>query len=194
MSRIGIMGGTFDPIHMGHLIVAQEVLHQCQLDQMLVMPSGEPPHKQYVDMASAEDRAEMVRLAIADHPKLVLSRFELQRPGKSYTVNTLRDLRKELNTQVALFLVIGADNAVDMRSWCNPEGVLEMAQVVVVARPGFDAGRVDGALKQKMTFVQTPLLEISSTEIRRRIKKNLSIRYWVPDAVGHYISTHNLYH
>lgn len=191
--RIGVFGGTFDPIHLGHLIVGQEILTRCGLDELLFMPSGEPPHKRYSEMASAEDRAEMVRLAVAGHPQFDLSRFELQRPGKSYTVHTLRDFRKTLSTQAQVFLVIGADNAVDMQSWCDPEGVLDLAQVVVATRPGFDLSGVDPVLRRQMQFVDVPLLDISSTEIRRRVRTGASVRFWVPDAVAHYIETHGLY-
>lgn len=191
--RIGILGGTFDPVHLGHLIVGQEVLTRCALDEMLLMPSGEPPHKAYPEMASAPDRAEMVRLALADHPVMTLSRFEVERPGKSYTVHTLRTLREYFGAQVALFLVIGADNAVEMRSWCNPEGVLDLAQVVVASRPGFDVGRIDPVLRKQMQFVETPLLEIASTQIRRRVQQGAPIRFWVPDAVAQYIDRRGLY-
>ncbi len=190
--RIGILGGTFDPIHIGHLIVGQEVLHRCRLDHLLFMPSGEPPHKQYSEMASPAARAEMVRLAVDGHSQFVLSTFELQRPGKSYTVKTLSDFRKD-HAQATLFWVVGADNAIDMKSWCNPEGVLDLAQVVVVSRPGFDVTCVDPLFRQKMIFIETPLLEISATEIRRRVRQGASIRYWVPNAVAQYIASCGLY-
>ncbi|MFT5366828.1 MAG: nicotinate-nucleotide adenylyltransferase [Candidatus Latescibacterota bacterium] len=191
--RVGIFGGTFDPIHMGHLLVGQEVFLQCQLDHMVFMPSGIPPHKQYEGLASSQDRAEMVRLALQGSEKFEVSFFELERSGKSYTVETLHALRKELGPGVDLFLIIGADNAVDMRSWYNPEAVLDLAQVLVAERPGFDRNRIDPVLKAKMQFVKTPLLEISSTEIRKRVQIGSPIRYWVPDAVAEYVFAHNLY-
>jgi nicotinate-nucleotide adenylyltransferase len=191
--RVGIYGGTFDPIHMGHLLVGQEVFLQCQLDHLIFMPSGIPPHKQYSGMATAQDRAEMVRLALDDHDKFSVSLFELERAGKSYTVDTLRTLRNEMGNGVSLFLIIGADNAVDMRSWHNPEGVLDLAQVLVAERPHFDREGIDPILKAKMQFVKTPLLEISSTVIRERVRMGWPIRYWVPNAVIEYIETHNLY-
>lgn len=191
--RVGIYGGTFDPIHIGHLLVGQEVFLQCELDHLLFMPSGVPPHKQYTGMASAQDRAEMVRLALKDHDHFAVSLYELERGGKSYTVDTLQGLKEELSPGAELFLIIGADNAVDMRSWYHPEAVLDMAQVLVAERPGFERDRIDPVLKEKMQFVQTPLLEISSTAIRRRVQLQQPIRYWVPDAVAHYIFSHNLY-
>lgn len=191
--RVGIYGGTFDPIHFGHLLIGQEVFLQSGLDHLIFMPSGIPPHKAYEGMATAQDRAEMVRLALNDHPEFTLSLFELNRPQKSYTVDTLRDLRLELGDGCDLFLIIGADNAVDMRSWFDPEGVLDLAHVLVADRPGFDRNRIDPALKPKMSFVETPLLEISSTVIRRRVKTGLPIQFWVPDAVCDYIDAHQLY-
>jgi len=191
--RVGIYGGTFDPIHMGHLLVGQEVFLQCQLDHLVFMPSGIPPHKQYSGMASAQDRAEMVRLALDGRDKFSVSLFELERAGKSYTVDTLCTLRKDMGDEGALFLIIGADNAVDMRSWHNPEGVLDLAQVLVAERPGFDRTDIDPDLKAKMQFVKTPLLEISSTVIRERVKMGWPIHYWVPNAVVEYIASHHLY-
>ena len=191
--RVGIYGGTFDPIHMGHLLVGQEVFLQCQLDHLIFMPSGIPPHKQYKGMASAHDRAEMVRLALDGQDQFSLSLFELERSGKSYTVDTLQALRKDMGENSVLFLIIGADNAVDMRSWHNPEGVLDLAQVLVAERPGFDRSHIDPILKTKMQFVKTPLLEISSTMIRERVQMGWPIQYWVPSAVVEYIEAHHLY-
>jgi nicotinate-nucleotide adenylyltransferase len=191
--RIGILGGTFDPIHLGHLIVAQEILLQGRLDQMLFMPSGDPPHKQYSQMASAQARVEMVGLAVGHSPLFDLLRFELDRPGKSYTVETLRHLQAQWGDAVELFLVIGADNAVDMPTWFDPEGVLALAQVLVAERPGFDRSLVDPALEEKMQFLETPLLEISSTDIRRRVRESRPIEFLVPDAVIRYIEEKGLY-
>jgi nicotinate-nucleotide adenylyltransferase len=191
--RLGIFGGTFDPIHLGHLLVGQEVFLQCQLDHLVFMPSGMPPHKQYPGMASAQDRAEMVRLALKGHDHFALSLFELERAGKSYTAETLETMGNEWGEGVDLFLIIGADNAVDMRSWHKPEAVLDLAQVLVAERPGFDRDGIDPILRARMRFVKTPLLEISSTAIRRRVKADEPITYWVPDGVAEYILAHNLY-
>ncbi len=191
--RIGIFGGTFDPIHTGHLILGQEVLHRLELSQMLFVPSAEPPHKQYAQMASADARAQMVALAIADHPLFELSRIELERSGTSYTVETLRRLRQRLGDGVDLYLVIGADNAVEMPTWCDPEGVLELAQVVVVDRPEHDRGRIDPGLARQMNFLDTPLLDISSTDIRARVNAGRPIRYLAPEPVVRFIETHGLY-
>ena len=189
--RVGILGGTFDPIHIGHLIIGQEIMLQCALDRVVFMPSGEPPLKR--SMASAEDRARMVSLAVRDYPEFELSRFELSRPGKSYTIDTLRHLRRDMGEDTEIFLIIGADNAVEMGDWFDPEGVLDLAHVLVAERPGFERARVDPVFKSKMRFVETPLLDISSTAIRERVRTKRPISFFVPDAVADYIRTQGLY-
>jgi nicotinate-nucleotide adenylyltransferase len=191
--RIGILGGTFDPVHIGHLIVGQEVQTRCNLDRVLFVPAAEPPHKNRNDLASAEDRTEMVRLAILDNPAFELSRIEVDRKGISYTVETLRLFREQFGSETSLFLIIGADNALEMSTWCDPSGVLDLAQVTVVARPEFDRQSIGSALAEKMTFLETPLLDISATEIRRRVKVGHPISYLVPERVVTYIQERGLY-
>lgn len=189
--RVGIFGGTFDPIHIGHLIIGQEIMLQCALDRVVFMPAREPPLKR--TMASAEDRAMMVSLAVRDYPGFELSRFELSRPGKSYTIDTLRHLRRNMSENSKIFLIIGADNAVEMGDWFDPEGVLDLAHVLVAERPGFERARVDPAFQSRMQFVETPLLDISSTAIRERVRTRKPISFFVPDAVADYIRTRGLY-
>ena len=189
--RVGILGGTFDPIHIGHLIIGQEIMVQCALDRVVFMPAREPPLKR--TMASAEDRAMMVSLAVRDYPGFELSRFELSRPGKSYTIDTLRHLRRNMSENPKIFLIIGADNAVEMGDWFDPEGVLDLAHVLVAERPGFERARVDPAFQSRMQFVETPLLDISSTAIRERVRTRKPISFLVPDAVADYIRTRGLY-
>lgn len=189
--RVGIFGGTFDPIHIGHLIIGQEIMLQCALDRVVFMPSGDPPLKH--TMTSAEDRAMMVSLAVRDYPGFELSRFELSRPGKSYTIDTLRHLSRNMSENPKIFLIIGADNAVEMGDWFDPEGVLDLAHVLVAERPGFERARVDPAFQSRMQFVETPLLDISSTAIRARVRTRKPISFLVPDAVADYIRTQGLY-
>ncbi len=189
--RVGIFGGTFDPIHIGHLIIGQEIMLQCALDRVVFMPSGDPPLKH--TMTSAEDRAMMVSLAVRDYPGFELSRFELSRPGKSYTIDTLRHLRRNMSKNPKIFLIIGADNAVEMGDWFDPEGVLDLAHVLVAERPGFERARVDPAFQSRMQFVETPLIDISSTAIRERVRTRKPISFLVPDAVADYIRTQGLY-
>ena len=189
--RVGIFGGTFDPIHIGHLVIGQEIMLQCTLDRVVFMPSGDPPLKH--TMTSAEDRAVMVSLAVRDYPGFELCRFELSRPGKSYTIDTLRSLRRNMGENTKLFLIIGADNAVEMGDWFDPEGVLDIAHVLVAERPGFERARVDPTFKSRMQFVETPLIDISSTAIRERVRTGRPISFFVPDAVADYIRTQGLY-
>ncbi len=191
--RIGILGGTFDPIHLGHLIIAQEALAHCCLDRVLFVPSADPPHKRVGDVAPAEARAGMVALAVDGQPRFELCRIELERTGKSYTVETLRQLRRNLGSGIEFYLIIGADNALEMSTWCDPHGVLDLAHVLVMGRPGFCTGDVDRRMAARMQFLDTPLLEISSTQIRARFRSGRPIRYWVPDTVAQYIETHRLY-
>ena len=191
--RVGILGGTFDPIHIGHLIVGQEVQTRCRLDRVLFVPSAEPPHKDHTELATAEDRAEMVRLAISDNAAFELSRIEVDREGTSYTVDTLRLLRDLLGAESDLLLIIGADNALEMPTWCDPAGVLALSEVTVVARPDFDRDSIDPALSKKMTFLETPLVDVSATEIRRRIKRGQPVTYLVPEKVVAYIRHRGLY-
>ena len=191
--RIGILGGTFDPIHLGHLIIAQEALAQCCLDRVLFVPSADPPHKRVAEMAPAESRARMVTLALDSQPRFELCRIEIERTGKSYTVETLRQLRRKLGTRTEFYLIIGADNAVEMSTWCDPQGVLGLAHVTVAGRPGFLPADVDDRIAAQMRFLDTPLLEISSTQIRSRIRTGRPIRYWVPENVARFIETHRLY-
>ena len=189
--RVGIFGGTFDPIHIGHLIIGQEIMLECALDRVVFMPSGDPPLKH--TMTSAEDRAVMVSLSVRDYPGFELSRFELSRSGKSYTIETLRHLRRNMGEDTKIFLIIGADNAVEMGDWFDPEGVLDLAQVLVAERPGFERERVDPAFKSRMQFIETPLIDISSTAIRERVRNRKPISFLVPDAVADYIRTQGLY-
>lgn len=191
--RIGILGGTFDPIHLGHLIIAQEALATCRLDRVLFIPSADPPHKRVADVAPAEARARMVALALDRQPRFELCRIEMERTGKSYTVETLRRLRGKLGSGTEFYLIIGADSALEMPTWCDPQGVLDLARVTVMGRPGFPPGDVDGRIAERMCFLDSPLLEISSTQIRSRVRTGLPIRYWVPDNVARFIETHGLY-
>ena len=191
--RIGILGGTFDPIHLGHLIIAQEALAHCCLDRVLFVPSADPPHKNAAEMAPAEARARMVALALDGHPRFELCRIELERSGKSYTVETLRQLRGKLGTATEFFLIVGADNAPEMSTWCDPLAVLDLAHVTVMGRPGFLPDDIDKRIAARMRFLETPLIEISSTQIRFRIRTGMPIRYWVPETVARYIETRRLY-
>ena len=189
MRRIGVIGGTFDPIHHGHLLLARFALEQIPLDEVLFIPAADPPLKQGA-YAPAEERWAMVELAIADCPDFVASRLELDRPGKSYTVETLR-LLHQLYPRVELFFIIGTDNIGQLDEWHDLEGIFAQCTVVVGARPGEVVG--DPKLLARLRCIDTPLIELSSTEIRTRRAAGLSIRYMVPEAVEGHILAKGLY-
>lgn len=203
MRSIGLMGGTFDPIHHAHLIVAEEVRAALNLSEMIFIPAGEPPHKAGRHRAAAQHRLAMVELAIASNPHFTISLVELDRPGPSYLVDTLRLLRKEWGTEVELSFIIGWDSLEDFPDWYQPAEILaQLTRLVVVHRPGYQNNpaynqqletRLPG-LMQKVCLVSVPQLDISSTDLRRRIAEKRPIKYQVPEAVEEYILTHNLYH
>ncbi len=198
--RIGIFGGTFDPVHMGHLILAEQCRQQVALDQVWFMPSAHPPHKQDKGVTRFEQRCEMIELAIAGHPSFRVERLEKDLPPPSYTAETLAELHRR-NPADEFFLLMGSDSLPDLPSWYEPKRVIEQAGLVVVPRPGvmlWTAERLAKALGLdataiKLRFVACPMIEIASRELRRAIADGMSIRYLVPRAVEEYIRDRKLY-
>lgn len=185
---IGLFGGSFDPIHHGHLLVAQAVLEELGLDELRFLPAREQPFKVGRHQASAEDRARMVALAIAGEPRFGLERVELEREGPSYTVDTLLALRaREPGREFAL--LVGADAARELPTWHQAGRLPALATLVVFARPGSAVP----PLPWPVRLVGVPALPISATAIRRRVAAGRSIRYWVPDPVAEYVSARGLY-
>ncbi|MFN2317605.1 MAG: nicotinate-nucleotide adenylyltransferase [Gemmatimonadales bacterium] len=182
--RVGILGGSFDPIHHGHLIVAQALREQLALDEVRLVPAGAQPFKGGRHAASAGHRANMVALATEGEPGLITDRSELERPGPSYTVVTLRELRARL-PGAELLLLVGSDAAAELPTWHEAEEIPTLATVVAFRRPG-EVAPAPGA-------VAVPAVAISSTEVRARVRAGRSIRYWVPERVADYIATHRLY-
>lgn len=182
--RVGVLGGSFDPIHHGHLIVAQALREQLALDEVRLVPAGAQPFKGGRHVASAEHRAGMVALATDGEPGLVTDRSELERSGPSYTVVTLRELRARL-PGAELMLLVGSDAAAELPTWYEAEEIPALATVVAFPRPG-EAAHAPGA-------VVVPAVAISSTDVRARVRAGRSIRYWVPERVAEYIATHRLY-
>lgn len=184
--RLGILGGTFDPIHFGHLAIAEEARECYALDAVLFIPAGAPPHKRY-QPARPEQRLLMVQLATANHPKFHVSRLEIDRPGPSYTVDTLQALHAQY-PQAELYFIIGADAALEFAGWREPGRILELAHVVAATRPGFPLAPLP-----HIALLDVPGLAISSTELRRRASEGRSLRYLVPDAVASYIAKEDIY-
>lgn len=199
MDRVGVFGGTFDPIHFGHLAMAQEAAEQLDLDVVYFVPAGSPPHKRDRIVSSPEDRARMVELAIADDPRFRLSRVELERPGPSYTVDTLEAFRSCLARDAELYYLVGGDAPADMPSWHRPERVLDLAIVAVVDRPGHEraaADRLTSRLERdpsRIVRLHGPACAISASELREKARRGKSLRYLVPPAVRAYIEERRLY-
>ena len=185
---IGLFGGSFDPVHHGHLIVGTVAAEKLQLDSLRFVPAREQPFKVGQHRTSAEHRAAMLSLAVAGMPGLSVERSELQRPGPSYTVDTLRHLR-EREPKEEFILLLGADAAVDLPAWKDADQVRDLARIAVFARPGTAVADSPWI----STVIEVPAIDISATEVRRRARQGLSVRYWVPDAVAEYITRHRLY-
>jgi nicotinate-nucleotide adenylyltransferase len=195
--RIGVFGGAFNPPHGGHLICAQEVLLKLGLERVLFVPVGQAPHREIDDDPGAEARLEMVELAIAGDERFAVSRVEVDREGPSYTSDTLQLFRKE-SPDDELFLILGGDQAAALPTWHEPEKVLENATVAAVERVGWSRSAIGIKIARlrgsdRVRHVDTPLIQISSTGIRRRVREGRPIRYLVPAAVEDYISSHELY-
>lgn len=194
---IGILGGTFDPPHLGHLILAQAALDALKLAQVLFLPVADPPHKHDRSLTSVEHRLAMVTAAIADNPRFALSRVDLDRPGPHYTVDTLAILTHTY-PDAALYFLMGGDSLHDLLTWRDPGGIVAQAYLAVMRRPGstFDlsglAARIP-EIERRVVFVDAPEIGISATTLRERLRADHSIRYQVPDAVERYILSHKLY-
>ena len=189
-ARVGVMGGTFDPIHLGHLVAASEVAYRFALDRVLFVPTGQPWHKR--EVSAAEHRVAMTELAVRDDPRFDVSRADVDRDGPTYTVDTLRDLRAELGDEVELFFITGADALGAILTWRDPAEVLRLAHLVGVTRPGHelaDPGLPEGSV----SLVEVPAMAISSTDLRARAASGAPVRYLVPASVERYLVEHGLY-
>lgn len=186
-ARIGVFGGSFDPIHHGHLIAAVSLMETLELDEVRMVVARQQPFKPGAHRAPAEDRLRMLRLAVQGHPGLLADGRELLREGPSYTVETLRELRAE-RPEVRLILLVGSDAAAEMDRWHEPQAIRDLARVAVFRR-----GEAGGGDRPGPAEFAVPRIEISATEIRGRVRRGQSIRYWVPDAVADYIAERRLY-
>ncbi len=191
--KIAIMGGTFNPIHYGHLISAEQVRDGIGYDKILFVPSARPPHKSQPNMLSAEHRYQMVRLATTDNPNFEVSRIELDREGPSYTIQTIEILRNSYDISTELSWIIGADSLIEYKIWKDFNGVLEQCTMIVTTRPNYDLQLVPSEIRNRVRTYRITGIDISATEIRKRIRNSLSIQYLVPDSVAEYIKEHKLY-
>jgi nicotinate-nucleotide adenylyltransferase len=198
MSRIGIFGGSFNPIHIAHLIAADRFVEQMALDCCYFVPAAQPPLKppSSYELAAAEHRAAMVQRAIAGHPRFALELCELERGGISYTIDTVAHFRHRF-PGAELFLLVGADQVLEFHLWHRWQELLQQVFLCVAPRPGVSAPQLAEHLSalqaERATILDVPLLAISSTEIRQRIAQGLSVRYVLPEAVWDYIDAHRLY-
>jgi len=212
------MGGTFNPIHYGHLVTAQEALDQFNLERVIFIPTGEPPHKISDRIAPPNSRYIMAVIATASNPRFFVSRFEIERTGKSYTIDTLRELKSSYGNDIQLYFITGADAILEILTWKDTEEILTLCKFIAATRPGYDLSRLEdlknkllkatlnsGGLKGRdrtdiidqitdtVMVMEVPALAISSTDIRNRIRKQRTIEYLLPEGVANYILKHGLY-
>ncbi|MDP2662854.1 MAG: nicotinate-nucleotide adenylyltransferase [Dehalococcoidia bacterium] len=197
--RVGLLGGTFDPVHLGHLIVAEDVRVQLGLDQVLFLPARQSPLKQDRQCSPVDDRLAMTELAVASNPYFAVSRVELERGLPSYTVETVQYLLEQLGPGAVLYFMVGLDQAAQLPRWKDPDVLLDLCQLVFMTRPGWqplDYEMLETYIprsRERTIVVTVPAIGISSTEIRRRVSQGLSIRYLVPEAVEEYVLGRGLY-
>jgi nicotinate-nucleotide adenylyltransferase len=192
--RLGVMGGTFDPIHYGHLVTAEEALVQFTLDEVVFVPTGQPWMKEGRDVSPAEDRYLMTVIATASNPRFRVSRIEVDREGPTYTVDTLRALSSE-NPDAELYFITGADAMFEIFEWKDPGEVLSIAHFIAATRPGYDLRRFETAATRHpdVSVMNIPALAISSTDVRERVHDGRPIRYLVPEGVKSYVEKAELY-
>jgi len=195
--RLGIMGGTFDPIHYGHLVTAEAARERYGLERVLFIPTGCPPHKRPGTISDFWDRYLMVMLAILSNPHFEASRIEYDRGGVSYTIDTVTQLRGIYGDDTEFYFICGVDTFLEIFSWKRPQDLLRMCGFIVATRPGYNLSRLYEILgdtyRDAVTVMEIPLLDISSTDIRARAKKGLSIKYLLPEAVESYIYKNKIY-
>jgi len=191
--KIAIMGGTFNPIHYAHLVSAEQVREGLGYDKILFVPAARPPHKIQPDIVSAEHRYQMVKLATADNPYFEVSRIELDRAGPSYTIQTIKSLRKLYGESTELAWIIGADSLIEYNIWKDFDEVLKQCTMIATTRPNYDLELVPSEIRDRVITYRITGFDMSATEIRNRIRNNTSIRYLVPQAVAAYIDQQQLY-
>jgi len=196
VGRIGVLGGTFDPIHYGHLAAAEEARAKLNLREVIFVVAGLPPHKLDEEIAPAEDRYDMVELAVASNPHFSVSRIDIDRPGPSYTVDTIALLRQEWTEEI--YFIMGIDSLMEIDTWHQPQRLIQLCRLVAVERPGYepDLERLEETIPgitARTEIIDMPEVDISSTDLQRRVREGLPIKYQVPPEVEEYIYQHRLY-
>ena len=198
--RIGILGGTFDPVHIGHLVLAEEALSKLKLDQIWFIPTGKPWLKESLEITDGFNRLEMVKIATKSNPRFVASSIEIDRSGPTYTIDTLRYLKDKLGTETSIYFILGLDTLANFHRWNRPEEILDLCELVVSNRPGFGNTKILDEQLERFesigsitTLLNIPMLDISGTNLREMIRQGLSIKYRVPDGVEEYIYSNGLY-
>jgi nicotinate-nucleotide adenylyltransferase len=195
----GVLGGTFDPIHNGHLTIAEEVRQRLGLGEVILVPTGRPWMRASPPLAAAAHRVQMVRLAISGRPGYRLSTLEIERAGPSYAVDTIIELRKQLGSGDEVFFILGWDSLAELPRWHEPSRLVAMCSIVVVPRPGYPRPRLKSldtlvpGLAKRAILLDAPHVDISASEVRERVSQGLSISHLVPEAVANYIGEHGLY-
>jgi nicotinate-nucleotide adenylyltransferase len=199
MKKVGIMGGTFNPIHYGHLFLAENAYEQLNLDQILFMPSKNPPHKAKPNHITEQQRVDMVTLAIEDNPHFVLSTLELEREGMTFTADTLKVLTAQ-NPDKDYYFIVGADSLFMMQQWYDPQTIFRLSTIVVASRDHVNKKQLEEQIsilqsmyEAKFIIIDMPTIQIASAVIRERVSKCKTIRYYLPDQVASYIKQNNLY-
>lgn len=191
ITRLGLMGGSFNPIHNGHLAAAEEAIKKYCLDEVVFIPCGKPPHKEVEDMAPAEDRYLMTAMAIAGKQEFSVSRYEIDKPDPSYTVDTMKFYKKQ-EPDAEIFFITGADSVIELDTWREPHRIFDYGYLIGATRPGYTVEKVPDVAGQVL-WMEIPALGISATSIRKRIKDGLPVTYLMPAGVVEYIVSRRLY-
>jgi nicotinate-nucleotide adenylyltransferase len=191
--KIGLMGGTFNPMHVGHLKIASKVLDDFALSKVIFVPSGNPPHKDRAGVMDASHRLEMIKRAIAGNKRFEVSDIEIKREGKSYTLDTIKEIRNIYGETVDIYFIAGADAVLDLPNWKEPLKILSLANFIAVERSGFNLEKLDANYRKRIIILKGISIDISSTDVRRCIKEGKPIDSLVPRGVENYIKENDLY-